>query len=224
MQKLLTILFILFCFQCYSQEKINSYLSTKGAFSFTQQGILTLPNQVPAIQKTTTYNINPAYYRHVNSSIYLGLGLMYTYSKIKTENPNVLNSGQRSVEIGRSFSPAIHSEWLKPIAERLTFSVSCNMYYSIITYENHRYYVDLQTGDIKESKSNWKAQKIGINLSPNLRYLLFEKLGLQLSFAKIEWSRKVNDTRFNDLNLAESNLKLGFNIEDWQFGLYYNIN
>ena len=191
------------------------------------------------ISSNFEFGINSAW--KSKSGIYYGLGALYNYSQeiINPESdlPDLNNSGGSVVHPtinshtnkNNGISPLLFVGYNKSILGRLSFSIEFYGKYDFInlkqitdTYSPKviSYFPTKWKYEKSSSEVDYKIEYIDLGLIPSVRYNFIKTVGLEFSFGKIHYLKKMKDTRMYETNNKSSEIIASFKPIDWRLSFY----
>lgn len=230
MKQITTLLLLAFMFSASAQTEKKWLIGAKVGFDYEKNMDKSDYNYFYDPEYSNGYNIERELSfdieisKKIKDKIYFGVGMDMEFVKNKIEPSNAYGSyGVRPigefVDKTRLLSPYISATCIKSIGSKFNLIAKTYIKYDFIKL------MSKSSSDNVFATSEYEASRQFINLGiqPALRFDMFEKFGIELTFGEIEYRRKTmeSDERFKSEN--SSKLEMNFKPQNWLLGFYFRF-
>ena len=238
MRHLFYVIIVFSFIQLNAQTDRNNILSTNFNYNFNHKDYLDDGEYLNGIfngVKNNDLNFNTSVGRKLKTNFYYGVGLSYKVSKQEInpdsdipEYSGTVNSYWNMISKDNTISPIIFIQYFNNLSDRFCIAIELFSKYDFnnnIT-RNTRYDPDFTSYTyIETSKHKTEEQKQDIHLGirPSIKFNIIENFGMEFTFGILEYSRKIMDSRRDDIDKKTEEFELGFKPENWLIGFYLKI-
>jgi hypothetical protein len=220
-----------------------------GSVNFSNDNMNVHKIGVDDISKSKNFIVTPSIGYFIRNNFAIGIGLeyqsLYSLSSSITGS-NFLNGvlTDRILDVTttnwKEVAPMVFAKYIFPISDKVSFSLKAKFSHGLLTYNvsvaSNAFAYD-SNGNItnqteSEIKSDEKARQTNrFNLSPELQYLITDKIGLQVNFTGLSYSsvpviqsayETIDGMGFDHVFYYGNQKATTFNINpsSWSFGLF----